>query len=136
MTTNALPIRLSTVTPIWTGGADGKDDRLHVTGIMGSLRWWYEVLVRGVGGHICRMSSPCIYDPKQERYQGLCDVCRIFGATGWARRFRLIVSEGDLRQKKPAAAIVDGSGRRVFRLSKDHNANRDPKWYLSSDPLY
>ncbi len=131
MTTDSLTIKLITLTPIWTGGADGKSDsKLHITGIMGSLRWWYEVLVRGVGGHVC------IYDAKKEPYQGLCDVCRIFGATGWARRFRLIASEENLQHKKPPASTIDRSGRRVFTLSKDHPADHDPKWYLSSDPLY
>jgi CRISPR-associated protein Cmr1 len=137
MTTNSLTIKLTTLTPLWTGGADGRSDSgLHITGIMGSLRWWYEVLVRGIGGQVCSMSSPCIYDAKQEPYHSLCDVCRLFGATGWARRFKLIVSEENLQPKKPSASTIDRSGRRVFTLSRDHPADHDPKWYLSSDPLY
>ena len=48
MATNSLEIKLTTVTPIWTGGPEGKSNRLHITGIMGSLRWWYEALIRGV----------------------------------------------------------------------------------------
>jgi CRISPR-associated protein Cmr1 len=42
-----LSITLKTLTPLWTGGADGKVDRIHETGIIGSLRWWYEAIVRG-----------------------------------------------------------------------------------------
>lgn len=42
-----MEIRLRTLTPLWTGGVDGTCDLLHVTGIMGSLRWWYEAIVRG-----------------------------------------------------------------------------------------
>ncbi len=137
MTTNFLAIKLTTLTPLWTGGVDGRaDSGLHITGIMGSLRWWYEVLVRGVGGHVCSMNNPCIYDKEKEPYQGLCDVCRLFGATGWARRFKLIVSEENLHPKKPIASTIDRSGRYVFRLSKDHPVDHDPKWYLSSNPLY
>ncbi len=140
MTTNSLTIRLSTVTPIWTGGADGKDDQLHMTGIIGSLRWWYEAIVRGIGGRVCDPTNAnkpkCSFDSKKpETFKELCDVCRLFGATGWARRFRLIVSEENLRQEQPAASTIDNSGRRVFRLSRDHRVNRDPKWYLSSGPL-
>jgi len=52
-----VEIKLKTLTPIWTGGADGKCDRLHETGIIGSLRWWYEVLVRGLGGYACDPTS-------------------------------------------------------------------------------
>lgn len=47
--TEPLIITLKTLTPLWTGGADGRSDRLHTTGIIGSLRWWYEGIVRGLG---------------------------------------------------------------------------------------
>jgi len=138
MTTGSLEIKLTTVTPLWTGGADGKSDRLHVTGIMGSLRWWYEVMVRSVGGDACDPGQhSCLYDPDKP-YDGLCDVCRIFGATGWSRRFRLTISQDNLQAKKPTASSIDASGRRVFTLSRDHSASRDRehRWYLGSDPLY
>lgn len=49
MMNEPLTINLKTLTPLWTGGADGKSDRLHATGIIGSLRWWYEVVVRELG---------------------------------------------------------------------------------------
>ncbi len=31
-------LRLRTLTPIWTGGADGKPDGLKMSGILGSMR--------------------------------------------------------------------------------------------------
>jgi CRISPR-associated protein Cmr1 len=31
-------IRIKTLTPLWTGGVDGKADRIHKTGLLGSLR--------------------------------------------------------------------------------------------------
>lgn len=87
-----MEIKLKTLTPIWTGGVEtGKMDRLHETGIIGSLRWWYEAIVRGLGGDVCDpTNSDCRYDPNQQD-NGLCDVCQLFGATGWRRRFRLSV---------------------------------------------
>lgn len=42
--------RIKALTDIWTGDARGKGGRLIPTGLMGSLRWWFEVLVRGLGG--------------------------------------------------------------------------------------
>ncbi|MGQ9833224.1 MAG: type III-B CRISPR module RAMP protein Cmr1, partial [Candidatus Villigracilaceae bacterium] len=39
-----MEIQLKTLTPLWTGGIDGTTDRLHETGLIGSLRWWYEAL--------------------------------------------------------------------------------------------
>lgn len=88
-----MEIRLKTLTPLWTGGAKGTCDRLHETGIIGSLRWWYEAIVRGLGGEACDPSQGgCIYDPDKSN-NGLCDVCQVFGATGWRRRFRVEVVE-------------------------------------------
>lgn len=47
-------IFLKTVTPLWTGGIDaGQYDRIHETGIIGSLRWWYEAILRGCGVRVC-----------------------------------------------------------------------------------
>jgi CRISPR type III-B/RAMP module RAMP protein Cmr1 len=55
------------------------------TGIVGSLRWWYETLVRAYGGRACDpTNSSC--DQKDH-----CDACELFGCTGWSRKFRIEV---------------------------------------------
>jgi CRISPR-associated protein Cmr1 len=46
-------LKFKTLTPIWTGGASGKPDRLHETGLVGSLRFWYEVIARSLAGRVC-----------------------------------------------------------------------------------
>lgn len=125
MTANSLPITLETVTPIWTGGAKGEADRLHATGIMGSLRWWYEALVRGVGGNACDLGQSCSYE------KGLCDVCQIFGATGWARRFKLTVIDQERLQLKSSSASILDRGNRVFKVPHDKT---DSRWYLNGNP--
>ncbi len=105
-----LTITLKTLTPLWTGGVDGTCDRLHETGLIGSLRWWYEALVRGLGGYACDPTSDapnarCQFDSKayeaakregkteEEAIQAglhtVCAVCYLFGCTGWARLFQL-----------------------------------------------
>lgn len=105
-----MEITLKTLTPLWTGGVDQIPDRLHETGLMGSLRWWYEALVRGLGGYACDPTSEdaqarCEFDTKvyeQAKKDGKCEseaikaglrsvcpVCYLFGATGWARLFQL-----------------------------------------------
>ncbi len=107
---NELRITLKTLTPIWTGGVDQTCDRLHETGLIGSLRWWYEAIVRGLGGYACDPTSEdpkkrCEFDTKayeQARKDGkseaeainaglhsVCPVCYVFGTTGWARLFQL-----------------------------------------------
>jgi len=99
---NVLEVKIKTLTPLWTGGVDRRMDRIHETGILGSLRWWYEAVVRGLGGTACDPSQhTCNFDHEKYRKSrapderqrlrdaGLCDVCQVFGATGWQRRFRL-----------------------------------------------
>ena len=76
-TNNSLLISLRTLTPIWTGGIGGEADRLHAPGIIGSLRWWYEAIVRGLGGQACYPAEhSCLYD-KDLLNKGLCDACRV-----------------------------------------------------------
>ncbi len=102
--------QITTRTPLWTGGLDGTMDRIHETGIIGSLRWWYEAIVRGLGGSACDPSEhTCSFDLDKYRRSnatderqrlrdaGLCDVCQVFGATGWRRRFRVSIIEDRTR---------------------------------------
>ncbi|MEW5828033.1 MAG: type III-B CRISPR module RAMP protein Cmr1, partial [Chloroflexota bacterium] len=81
-----MQITLKTLTPLWTGGVDGITDRLHEAGLIGSLRWWYEALVRGLGGYAC---DPTSQDRCPDKDGNHCVVCELFGCTGWARKFRL-----------------------------------------------
>jgi len=66
-----MEIKLRTLTPLWTGGVEGTCDRVHETGIIGSLRWWYEAIVRGLEGFVgdsasddmsqrCEVRRPCL----------------------------------------------------------------------------
>ncbi len=94
---NGHTIEIKMLTPLWTGGVDRKCDRLHETGIIGSMRWWYEAIVRGLGGYACDPTSNdrCELSGKEktdeERRKKLCPACWLFGCGGWKRRFRLDV---------------------------------------------
>ena len=72
-------------TDIWTGDKNRNGDRTISTGLLGSLRWWFEVLVRGLGGSAC--------DPTKHQCSAKshCVACELFGCTGWARKFRFEV---------------------------------------------
>jgi CRISPR-associated protein Cmr1 len=83
-----MEITIRTLTPVWTGGVDQTCDRLHETGLIGSLRWWYEAIVRGLGGYACDPTSEDRCPDKDGRH---CVACELFGCTGWARKFRLRV---------------------------------------------
>jgi len=80
-----MSIEIKTLTPIWTGGVKGNCDILHETGIIGSMRWWYEAIVRGLGGYACDPSKHQCPDDNGN----YCDACLIFGATGLKRSFRI-----------------------------------------------
>lgn len=84
---------LQALTDIWTGDADTAQskqaNRLIPTGLLGSIRWWFEVLVRGLGGRPCDPSS----DQKACLSGQHCVVCELFGCTGWARKVRFDVRD-------------------------------------------
>ena len=132
---------VKTLTPLWTGGIEtGQVDRIHETGILGSLRWWYEAIVRGLGGMACDPSKgECRFDTEQYaksnatdecqrlRAAGLCDVCQVFGATGWRRRFRLMIVD----ETKP-----DTSVQSQIEANRSYTVNqkqRTPSWYFPAN---
>lgn len=96
-------------TPVWTGDADRKGERLITTGLLGSVRWWFEVLVRGLGGTACDPSDAGNRCPDKTGTR--CVVCELFGCTGWARKFRFQAL--DASGKTLASAIGKGGD---FRL--------------------
>lgn len=98
-------IHLETRTPIWTGGVkSGTMENIQLPSLIGSLRWWYEALIRGFGGWACDPSSedrcPQGDDslPREQRY---CAACQLFGATGWARAFKAIILNDQTHLSSP-----------------------------------
>ncbi|MHC1568694.1 MAG: type III-B CRISPR module RAMP protein Cmr1 [Candidatus Syntropharchaeia archaeon] len=84
-------LKIKTLTPLWTGDVDRECKRIKETGIIGSLRWWYEALVRGLGGYACDPTSErrCELRSVQEALdEQICPACQLFGCTGWSRRFK------------------------------------------------
>lgn len=117
-----MEVRVRTLTPIWTGDVDRKCSKIKETGIIGSLRWWYEALVRGLGGYACDPTSERRCELDQKRFQKairegksiqealneqICPACQLFGCTGWSKRFKLEVSgiyENDIKKGKGSTA--------------------------------
>jgi len=92
MENNIFKVKLRTLTPIWTGGVNGYCDRLHETGIIGSLRWWYEIIVKGLDEYVCdpTVTESCEKKDNNKGGKGkICPVCYLFGCGGWKRQFRL-----------------------------------------------
>ena len=91
-------IELRTLTPLWTGDIERNSAHIKDTSIIGSLRWWYEAMVSKLGGSTCDPTdSPCSFNYKtykksgklEDGLEGMCDTCKLFGCTGYSRRFRL-----------------------------------------------
>ncbi len=96
--------KLRAETDLWTGDVDGKSDRLITTGLLGSIRWWCEVVVRGLGGSACDPTDderrcPAL-DASPDEPGHHCVVCELFGCTDWARKFRFDVLDPDGSQRK------------------------------------
>jgi len=90
---NQLKVELRTLTPLWTGDAYRECNELKLTGIVGSLRWWFEALVRGMGYKACDSSgdNKCKLEIKNpddilKIYEKICPACFLFGTTGWKSR--------------------------------------------------
>lgn len=125
-----MEIHIKTLTPLWTGGIEtGKVDRIHETGLLGSLRWWMEVLVRGMGGQVCDPTEQkCSYDSKKPN-NGLCKVCEVFGATGWKRQFRPEVIRDNT---KPDTQVSSEIKLKSYQCKNKNGemATGTPQWYF------
>lgn len=150
-------VKVKSLTPIWTGDENGKCITLRETGIIGSLRWWYEALIRGLGGYACDPTSDDKNFKKcelkhdkfnktlksgksiqEELNEQICPVCQLFGCTGWSRRFRLEIngiSENDIiKGKSPAAGLKP---KTIFNLEFTFLSDLSPeeKWLFKKTLL-
>lgn len=143
-----MELTIRTLTPIWTGGAEARQvDRIHEAGILGSLRWWMEALVRGLGGRACDPTKPqCVLSGSRlEAYEQaikngkasrqalteaeICDACQIFGATGWRRRFRLDIQDGTTPDRSVSGKIE------VTRSHEDNKGTTQTStWFFRDKP--
>ena len=86
---NKSTVQIQPLTPIWTGNMNGHADReLCLSGLMGSLRWWWEILERGVSARI-----PNIDQLDQKNAD---PVSKVFGLTGQRRAFRMLIGRSAL----------------------------------------
>lgn len=134
-----LTARLRTVAPIWTGGVDRESGLARETGLAGSLRWWYEALVRGLGGYACDPTDDrdrCLFDEAAFRSTGdleqglrdVCPACRLFGCTGWKAKFNLYLANG--RGRMPVTLDRPGIAFQMrFALVKP--LQDEEQWLLS-----
>lgn len=115
-------IKLRLITPLWTGDIDSKSYLVQTTGIIGSLRWWTEAILRGLNYFACDPTGEDDRCPKETQKNSkklsYCSACLIFGATGIRRLFKLQISGGQ--------RLFDGVPINI----KPKERNRG--WYLGS----
>jgi CRISPR-associated protein Cmr1 len=102
-----MEYHLKTLSPIWTGDAFTKNEKVQLTGIKGSLRWWSEAVIRGLGlpacdpvtDDRCELKSDYIKALKKEglllsEYLDtfICPACKIYGCTNWGSKFKLQIT--------------------------------------------
>jgi CRISPR-associated protein Cmr1 len=76
-------VKLKTLTPLWTGDTNRNSGVAQESGLLGSLRFWYEGILRGAG--VCACDPVEGHCPEREP----CQACILFGSAGRARAFRL-----------------------------------------------
>jgi len=124
MSSKEIKVTFETLTPLWTGDAWRKCDQLKLTGILGSLRWWFEALVRGMGYKACDSTGDkCQVEIKNPEdvlniQEKICPVCYLFGTTGWKSRFSVSVENNNL--------LKSYNGKVLVRI------NRGKNWYYES----
>jgi len=97
-----MRIEGKTLSPLWTANLPGDKQSARLTGWRGSLRWWTEALIRGLGGYACDPSpkgDPCQFDA-EAGLRDVCSACRLWGCTGWRGKVKLILT-GALGERSP-----------------------------------
>lgn len=121
----SIQVNLQTITPIWTGGADGKCTELKPSAIIGALRFWFEVFC--LSSDILVKENENV-DPKQFKKKlkektefyicqnkevdlaklsdelltemGISLPARVFGCTGWRSQVEIRKVTGTKREIK------------------------------------
>ncbi|MFU0800653.1 MAG: hypothetical protein ACFWUE_08355 [Xylanivirga thermophila] len=151
MNAKEYTIKLQTLTPIWTGDATGKCVSIKESSIIGSLRWWYREVVRASGGQVCTdnncnlsyknfidaLSNGNSIDEALDE-QKICPVCKLFGCTGWAGKFKIVVESendgGKLNKKIEVKSRLNEKGKRIADgLMFDENNPLKIKIYSMKD---
>jgi CRISPR-associated protein Cmr1 len=137
-----MQIKIKTLTPLWTGNVDGECKTIKETGIIGSLRWWYEALVRGLGGYACDPTSSEKCELNHKKFDNaikngksvqealdeqICPVCQLFGCTGWSRKFKIEILTNEIYKCSPSYGF---EGVLKISLRGYKPIQEDEKWLL------
>lgn len=123
-------------TDVWTGDINQSGDRLITTGLLGSIRWWFEAVVFALGGKACdptrnQCNNDVHSDDRGHYGHNRCVVCETFGCTGWGRKFFFDVlsirAEGEELVRKTDQIRRDESIRLQFTPTR---GMREEEWAI------
>ncbi|MEK7275302.1 MAG: type III-B CRISPR module RAMP protein Cmr1, partial [Candidatus Desantisbacteria bacterium] len=120
------------------------------TGIIGSLRWWYEAIVRGLGGYACdptgnnkcEFNTKAYEKAKKDRKSieeaikiGLADVCpacELFGCTGWGRKVKVNIDDSGIERNPTIKNNVEIGREGIFivQLHELKKITDEEKWLM------
>lgn len=89
-----LDIRVQALSEFWSANDNSREnDQVRETGLLGSLRWWYEALIRALGYYACDPTDDNARCPVEDNQHNKihCAACELFGCTGRQRKFILRV---------------------------------------------
>jgi CRISPR-associated protein Cmr1 len=104
------------LTPFWTGGPKMQMmQKIEESSMLGALRWWHHVLLND--NLVCN----CQVKNKGDQ-ESICPTCRIFGTTGWSRRFNLKIN-GDEAVRWPRVERIIGLDNRSWFMPRERVKN-------------
>lgn len=109
-------VTIQALTPIWTGDANGKNSTLRETGIIGSLRWWYEASFRKMDKFACDhgKNDRCLIKARKNNQEIAHTDQHIlfFGANGKRKMFNLHMGGGaKIFKNRPINIEPDATNR-------------------------
>ena len=121
-----MRLEFEALTPIWLGGDKGREPGPpKESGIVGSLRFWYEGLLRGRGEWVCPDRGESCSKEKDETAVE-CGVCKLFGNTTHARTFQLSVRGlAPAPKGRHLERLVGGQGFRWAFWPRSHGFSLD-----------
>lgn len=119
-----MTYRWENLTPFFCGDADGKTTHAKTTTLVGSLRWWYEALLRALNVYACDPTKQGCEGPSLSRPHGsYCAACAVFGCTGRSKRIGVRLEKGI------TFALPGKAGQRGLSI-KPNKPRRKTGWYL------
>ncbi|MGQ4875969.1 MAG: type III-B CRISPR module RAMP protein Cmr1 [Candidatus Helarchaeota archaeon] len=123
-------MKFFTKTPLWTGDIDQNCSTIQPMGLIGSVRWWNEAVLRSLDYFVCdptnnnknSCSFKCPTTPtERNKTNYFCISCILFGTQNWRRIFQLKLQVDDICEDNTLINIKPKSRTRGWYIKKGFN---------------